>query len=36
MNGVRAGERDGIAVWDEPHIAIEAMDDCEIVLVDLA
>jgi redox-sensitive bicupin YhaK (pirin superfamily) len=35
VNGTEIGERAGVALWDEPEIAIEAAEDCEIVLVDL-
>ena len=34
VNGVRIGARDGVAIRDEKRIAITALDDAEIVLVD--
>jgi hypothetical protein len=34
VNGVWAGERDGIAVSDEERLILEAEEDCEIVMVD--
>jgi hypothetical protein len=34
VNGRRAGPRDGVAVTGEPKVAITAVDDAEIVLVD--
>jgi len=36
VNGVRIGARDGAAVADEALIAIKALEDAEIVLVDAA
>lgn len=36
INGVRIGPRDGAAITDEAEIIIEAPEDSEIVLVDLA
>ncbi len=35
VNGVEVAERDGVAVWDEERIVIEARADSEIILVDL-
>ena len=34
VNGVRANPRDGVAVTGEAKVAIRAIDDAEIVLVD--
>ncbi|MCB8879081.1 pirin family protein [Acidisoma cellulosilytica] len=34
INGIYAAERDGIAVADEDSLVFEALDDCEIVMVD--
>jgi len=34
VNGVRIGARDGVAIRDEKQIAIRALDDAEVVLVD--
>ncbi|HEV7492121.1 MAG TPA: pirin family protein [Rhodanobacteraceae bacterium] len=34
VNGVRIDARDGVAIRDEKQIAIKALDDAEIVLVD--
>lgn len=34
VNGVEANPRDGIAITGEEMIAIEALDDCELVMVD--
>jgi hypothetical protein len=34
INGVRAEPRDGIAVTGEERVAIRAIDDAEVVLVD--
>ena len=34
VNGRRAEPRDGVAVTGEPHLAIRALEDAEIVLVD--
>jgi redox-sensitive bicupin YhaK (pirin superfamily) len=34
INGMRVAERDGIAVADEDVLVLEALDDCEIVMVD--
>ena len=34
VNGVRIGARDGVAIRDEKQIAIKALEDAEIVLVD--
>lgn len=36
VNGHRVGERDGIAITDEPAIVITAIDTAEIILVDAA
>lgn len=35
VNGNEVGERDGVAVWDETRLVIEAREAGEIVLVDL-
>jgi redox-sensitive bicupin YhaK (pirin superfamily) len=35
LNGLRMGGGDGAAVTDEPHLIFEALDDTEIVLVEL-
>jgi redox-sensitive bicupin YhaK (pirin superfamily) len=34
INGVRVAERDGIAIADEECVTLEAVNDCEIVMVD--
>ncbi len=36
VNGVRAEARDGIVVADEPRLAVTALEDAEVLLVDLA
>lgn len=36
VNGVLAGDRDGVAVSGEPELLIEALEDSEVVLVDVA
>ena len=36
VNGVRLGERDGAAIKDETSLKVTAIDDAEIVLVDVA
>jgi quercetin 2,3-dioxygenase len=36
VNGQRVDTRDGVAILDEPHLRIEAIEDAEIVLVDAA
>jgi redox-sensitive bicupin YhaK (pirin superfamily) len=36
VNGVRANARDGVALRDEPHLKITALQDSELVLVDAA
>ena len=36
VNGLEAAERDGIAIWDEDRVVIDAKEDTELVLVDLA
>jgi hypothetical protein len=36
VNGQRVGERDGIAIKDEPVIRIKALETAEIILVDAA
>lgn len=36
VNGIRAATRDGMAISDESEIAIEASEDSEIVMVDVA
>ena len=36
VNGIRAAARDGIAVQDETELRITAIDDAEIILVDVA
>lgn len=35
VNGVAVGERDGVAIADEDDATIHAVEECEIVLVDL-
>lgn len=35
VNGVLAGDRDGVAVSGEPELLIEALEDSEVVLVDM-
>ncbi len=35
LNGVELGERDGAAIEDEPDLAIEALEDTELVLADV-
>ncbi len=35
VNGIDVAERDGVAVWDETEITIEALELCEIMLFDL-
>jgi hypothetical protein len=34
VNGLTAQPRDGIAVTGEAAIRVEALDDCEVVMVD--
>ena len=34
VNGLRAAERDGIAIADEDSLVLEALDDCDLVMVD--
>lgn len=34
VNGVEAGARDGVAITAETRLAIDAIEDCEVVLVD--
>ena len=34
VNGIEAGPRDGVAITGESRVAIEALDDSELVLVD--
>jgi len=34
VNGVEAAARDGIAIADEEHLTITALEDSEVVLVD--
>jgi redox-sensitive bicupin YhaK (pirin superfamily) len=34
VNGVEANARDGIAITGEDTIAVEALEDCELVMVD--
>jgi redox-sensitive bicupin YhaK (pirin superfamily) len=36
INGLEAKARDGIAVENEPYLRVTALEDCEIVLVDVA
>lgn len=36
VNGVRAAARDGVAIVDEPVLRVTALEDSEIVLVDVA
>jgi len=36
VNGVRIGPRDGAAITDEALLAVKALEDAEIVLVDAA
>ena len=36
VNGVRLDARDGVALRGEPVLRIEALDDAEIVFVDVA
>jgi len=36
VNGVAANARDGVAIRDEPEIAVTAIEDSEVVLVDAA
>lgn len=36
VNGLRAEARDGVAVEDERLLRVTALEDSEIVLVDLA
>jgi len=36
VNGLRAGARDGVAVVDETRLRVTAIEDSEIVLVDIA
>lgn len=36
MNGVKLEARDGAAVADEALLAVKALEDAEIVLVDVA
>jgi redox-sensitive bicupin YhaK (pirin superfamily) len=36
VNGVRIGTRDGAAITDEALLAVKALEDTEIVLVDAA
>ncbi len=35
VNGIAVAERDGVAVWDETEITIEAREAGEIMLFDL-
>ncbi|WP_454857135.1 pirin family protein [Rhizobium binxianense] len=36
IGGVTIGARDGVAISDTRLLTIEALDDCEVVLVDVA
>lgn len=36
VNGLRAQARDGVAIADEQVLRVTALEDSEIVLVDLA
>ena len=36
VNGLRAGARDGVAIVDETLLRVTAIEDSEIVLVDVA
>ncbi|HLD66758.1 MAG TPA: hypothetical protein VJA19_11980, partial [Pseudomonas sp.] len=36
VNGVQANARDGVAIQDEETLSVTALEDSEIVLVDLA
>ncbi|MBF3234026.1 hypothetical protein HKW85_40095, partial [Pseudomonas aeruginosa] len=36
INGVRAEARDGLAVRDEPTLKVTALEDSEVLLVEVA
>lgn len=36
VNGVRAEARDGLAVRDEPTLKVTALEDSEVLLVEVA
>ena len=36
VNGLRANARDGVAIADESVLRVQALEDSEIVLVDVA